>query len=397
EEAEGRGGGEIAGGEEEACAFPPDDPRWLHSLPEEQLREFCFNAGLETAGGHRELFERLVELQELYEEEGDGEEDEVFAQEEFDRVLRSARERYEKGKAVDCDGDSSGDNSEAERRQQAFAARRRQKGSLRNEMLRRGLDWSRRVCEAEKLKCEANTAFGEGTEEATERALAAYLAAIWLLKPDDPPCPNSLCAGIWALRPGDPLRPVHLQEFAYSLEAFECVRLLGEGSATPCVDDLPRLDDMVEKSGTASCDARGKVLREGVKAIGVGSRNAEQKEWAVEWFRWASTQSELHDLHPEKGMELGKRTIDLRLTLHLNVAAAALRFNDHTAAKAACEFVLKRKPEHPKALYRSATAHAGNGDFNLAQATLRRLLSLPEQKGNKEARKLMLTIRDQAP
>ena len=54
----------------------------------------------------------------------------------------------------------------------------------------------------------------------------------------------------------------------------------------------------------------------------------------------------------------------LRLTLHLNVAACALRREDYYLAREACTFVLAAQPASPKALYRLAQAHEGNANPN---------------------------------
>ncbi|KAL1519884.1 hypothetical protein AB1Y20_023373 [Prymnesium parvum] len=359
-------GAPSAAEEEEEEEYELDDPRWLYSKSEAELRQFCKNVGLDQAGSHQELFERLVEYHEEYDDEGG---DDAFEEEEFYRVLRRAKERHERGgKAGDDDGDSSEEEAEAARRQQAFAASRRQRGSVRNDKFRRSLKWKGRLSEAEKLKAWANEEFKKETDESTERALTSYLTAIWLLKPDDPPCPNALAAGIWAMRTDSPLRPKELPEFQCSLEGFEGVRLLGEGAAA------------APPAGWAAVRAR---------------LSGEADEACVgEWQRWAALRRDVAELEPSRALELARGTRELRATLHLNVAAAALRFGDHAVVRAACEFVLKRQPEQPKALYRLAAAQAGDEEFKPALKTLGKLLALRGQGGNAEARKLLEAIRE---
>ena len=69
----------------------------------------------------------------------------------------------------------------------------------------------------------------------------------------------------------------------------------------------------------------------------------------------------------------------LRRTLHLNVAAAALRLSDWAAARAACEFVLDGCPQNPKAIFRLAKAHEGAGELAKASNALHELLEVPGQ------------------
>ena len=77
-------------------------------------------------------------------------------------------------------------------------------------------------------QASANDEFKRGENE---RALGAYLAAIWMLKPDNPPSPNALASAIWAVRPDDPLRPPNLIEGS-EVKGFEGVLLLGEGNVS---------------------------------------------------------------------------------------------------------------------------------------------------------------------
>ena len=122
---------------------------------------------------------------------------------------------------------------------------------------------------------------------------------------------------------------------------------------------------------------------------------SECQPWVLEWLRWSSTRKQLRELEEAQGKSLGRATTELRLSLHLNVAAAALKQADHELAAGACQFVLRRSPEHPKALYRLAAAQRGGGDLKPALKTLAKLLALPGQGGNSEARQLVTAVREQ--
>jgi hypothetical protein len=67
-------------------------------------------------------------------------------------------------------------------------------------------------------------------------------------------------------------------------------------------------------------------------------------------------------------------TGSLRVALHLNLAAAALKLSEWQVARVACELVLDSRPELAKALFRLAKAHEGAQDFCAAIATASRLL-----------------------
>ena len=90
---------------------------------------------------------------------------------------------------------------------------------------------------------------------------------------------------------------------------------------------------------------------------------SESQPWVLEWLRWSSTRKQLRELEEAQGKSLGKATTELRRSLHLNVAAAALKQADHELAAGACQFVLRRSPEHPKALYRLAAAQRGGASL----------------------------------
>ena len=61
-----------------------------------------------------------------------------------------------------------------------------------------------------------------------------------------------------------------------------------------------------------------------------------------EWMRWSASRRALRQLNDDEGVEVGRRAVELRLSLHLNVAAVALRLEDWELAESACIFVLRR-------------------------------------------------------
>lgn len=311
--------------------------------------------GLDREGSQEELASRLIEELEAHE----GEE-----WEEGEEGLESYPEALEDTVQADCSAAlSAGQSIEDDARLAANTGR--ELGSVRNERLRRSLDWRGLVAQAAELKALANEQFQRG---ATDVALCAYLGAIWLLKPEAPSSPNSLASAIWAVKGSHSLCP-HILESHAAPMGFEAVRLLGEGTAEARPSDLRRQ----KAEGTG-----------GEMDIGVG-----------EWLRWAARRRECKNLGEQEGTELGSLTCELRLSLHLNVAAAALKAEDHELAAQACQFVLRRSPEHPKALYRVAAAHRGLGKFKPALEALSKLLGLPGQRGNAEARQLMASIHEQ--
>jgi tetratricopeptide (TPR) repeat protein len=76
----------------------------------------------------------------------------------------------------------------------------------------------------------------------------------------------------------------------------------------------------------------------------------------------------------------------LRLALHLNLAQAALKLSEWAIARVACEHALASEATHPKALYRLAKAHEGEGDLKQASSSLTRLLKI--EPNNADARKV---------
>jgi tetratricopeptide (TPR) repeat protein len=81
----------------------------------------------------------------------------------------------------------------------------------------------------------------------------------------------------------------------------------------------------------------------------------------------------------------------LRTSLHLNLAAAALKLLEWNVVKAACASVLAVDDAHAKALFRLAKAHEGEGDFAAAVSTVSKLLKSEPQNG--DARRLLDALR----
>jgi len=83
----------------------------------------------------------------------------------------------------------------------------------------------------------------------------------------------------------------------------------------------------------------------------------------------------------------------LRVTLHLNLAAAALKLNEWEIARIACEFVFSSLgfTAPSKAFYRLAKAHEGEGSLPEAIGLLEHLLT--KEPGNMEAALLCDALR----
>ena len=67
---------------------------------------------------------------------------------------------------------------------------------------------------------------------------------------------------------------------------------------------------------------------------------------------------------------------DLRSTLHSNIAAIFLQYNNYESALQNCDKSLKFNPVSVKALYRRAKARAGMNDFEQAERDLKKALEL---------------------
>jgi hypothetical protein len=96
---------------------------------------------------------------------------------------------------------------------------------------------------------------------------------------------------------------------------------------------------------------------------------------------------------PSSGCAIDPQVSQLRRTLHLNVAACALKLGDWKGAAAACDYVLAGEPSNPKALFRLARAYEGQRKLEKAEVAAAAVLKVDE--GNTEARKLLEGIRSQ--
>ena len=100
---------------------------------------------------------------------------------------------------------------------------------------------------------------------------------------------------------------------------------------------------------------------------------------------------------PELSAELATQRDALRLVLHLNVAAAALKLSHWSIARTACEFVLMMQGNAApsKARYRLAKALEGQECYADACEVLEKLLTLDAD--NADATKLLEAMRKRAP
>ena len=94
------------------------------------------------------------------------------------------------------------------------------------------------------------------------------------------------------------------------------------------------------------------------------------------------------ELHPSSPAAEEQRE-QLRLVLHLNLAAAALKLSTWDTARIACQYVLmvQGSKAPSKALFRLAKAHEGEDDLPEAIQCLERLLA--SEADNADARKLL--------
>ena len=128
--------------------------------------------------------------------------------------------------------------------------------------------------------------------------------------------PDALTSAIWQLRLDHPFCPKPPPE-PRTPRGFEGVRLLGEGDASPDPADLKDAPGGVESGGGEGGGEGG--------GKGGGERGVREGWW--EWMRWCASRRRLRGM-TEEGPTLGQRVVELRLSLHLNAAAAALRLED---------------------------------------------------------------------
>ena len=200
---------------------------------------------------------------------------------------------------------------------------------------------------AEKLKAEANEAFGRGEYGL---AMRSYLTGLWLLRLDDPPLPKVLT------EPEAPSGP-------------PLMRMLESDSAVP----LPAPAPMPTTSAVAAADAPASAS-EPQPPEEIAGNDGEDDGSAT---------------------EAEAKLVAVRKTLHLNVAAAAIKMAEWGAARVACKHVLGVEPANAKALYRLAQAHEGLGDLTVALGVLQHQL-LTEHPGHKEGARLAATLKARA-
>ena len=176
---------------------------------------------------------------------------------------------------------------------------------LRDELDNKGL-----LEEAGRRKDTANGFLQKGI---MEPALQGYLAAIWLLKVSRPTYPEVLSGQV---PPADE----------------EAVSLLG--------------------SGRGAAPAPPRIAPGRIAAV----RRAAS-------LSVAGVRARLFPPPPPAALE-SEASNALRLALHLNVAACALKRDDWYLAREACAFVLAQQPAQPKALYRLAQARSRIIDRN---------------------------------
>ena len=192
-----------------------------------------------------------------------------------------------------------------------------------------------RLDAAERLKEEANAAFGRGEHQV---ALRSYLLGLWLLDLDDPPAPKALSEA------SEPSGVALIRMLSYSTSPPTSSAERGVSSG-----DEPKIGDNESVRSTPANDAEADATSD------------TQAASAADDGEGAAAPATSNASAEEAGALAA-----LRQTLRLNVAAATLKIEEWGAAKFATELVLACDPTHPKGLYRLAQAHAGAGDLSAA-------------------------------
>jgi len=244
------------------------------------------------------------------------------------------------------------------------------------------------VEEAGARKRQANSLF---ERELYDPAMISYFVALWYLKVERPPYDEGL-QGQQA--PAD----------------REATKFLGDGSARERreaeadaeADDWKTTWVIFGALGlwlTALLTAVLNALRLSFSTIGgtvatiVFSSVGLFAYWRRETRRAAEAAAAAALAAEPRTVLNSPEALALRQTLHLNVAACAIKKADYHLAKVACEYVLKADAAHPKALYRLAQAYDGAGDTAKVQSTLAGLLKLEGQENNRDARKLLADVK----
>lgn len=256
------------------------------------------------------------------------------------------------------------------------------------------LDGPGLLAEAAKRKERANALFAR---ELYDPAMQSYLTALWFLKIVRPAYAEVLSGQV---PPSD----------------VEATPFLGEGAAPPVATDTSEADAAAAEDrreqrimlaigclvgvwiaglALAIMNVLGMPFRQAVSIIatlivgGAGvyafvRHRASQREAAVAAAKAAEPVTDAPTVLTSDEANA------LRLALHLNVAACALKRDDWHLARAAAEHALTTSPAHPKALYRLAQAHEGGGDLAAAQRTLVGLVAA--DKENRAARTLLQQV-----
>ena len=268
------------------------------------------------------------------------------------------------------------------------------------------LDGAGLISEASKRKEKANEFFQMGLYDA---AMQSYLTAIWYLKLRRPSYPEVLSGQV-------------------PPAGTEATRHLGDGPPAPQPPPkasdgtgLQPPEDWISRYGGYVMGVLGGAWCVGLAAAII--QLALAHDVAVEkvavafaiivclvlWLcysMWHSSGTMSSTAEGEKQAEEGNGTAGaggiaelegegastLRMALHLNVAACALKRSDWYLAREAAQHVLRKEAHHPKALYRLAQAWDGAGEAKTAAHTLTTLLKLEGQSGNREARRLLADV-----
>lgn len=217
---------------------------------------------------------------------------------------------------------------------------------------RNGLDRAGREAQADMWKIGSNVVLKDGK---THAALIGYVVGIWYLRPGQPPCPMLVAQKVASAQDG---------EAEFNCKGVdELAAWLQIGSESQAEDGAPAPDSTAQVGS----------------AIPAGAGESSQAEAGpVE-------DDEVSAAAPSA--ELPNGSAALRTSLHLNVAAAALKLSAWAVAKAACEKVLSMEEGNPKALFRLAKALEGEGDLKPAIAALVALIK--KDVKNREARQLL--------
>ena len=218
-----------------------------------------------------------------------------------------------------------------------------------------------RLDAAERLKEEANAAFGRGEHQV---ALRSYLLGLWLLDLDDPPAPKALSEA------SEPSGVALIRMLSYSTSPPTSSAERGVSSG-----DEPKIGDNESVRSTPANDAEADATSDTQAASA-----ADDGEGAAALATSNASAEEAGALAA------------LRQTLRLNVAAATLKIEEWGAAKFATELVLACDPTHPKGLYRLAQAHAGAGDLSAALSVLTARL-LKHEPGHAEGARLAKSLK----